>query len=93
MLTAMADSTLTPLQCLTLCRNILQADSLRHAAVPCAPRTCPHAACLSRQALNVKESTTTPLWKGLWVMLKYRTRSNYVRHAPACVGTRVWSAF
>lgn len=30
------------------------------------------------QALAVKQSTTTPMWKGLEVMLKYRTRNNYM---------------
>ncbi|KAK9845354.1 hypothetical protein WJX81_004187 [Elliptochloris bilobata] len=29
-------------------------------------------------ALGTKEATVTPLWKGLWVMLKYRSRNNYV---------------
>ena len=47
------------------------------------------------QALSIKESTTTPLWKGLWVMLKYRTRNNYVWHAPAhnMLGVYVRKAF
>ena len=29
------------------------------------------------QALSSKSGTSTPMWLGLWVMLKYRTRSNY----------------
>lgn len=29
------------------------------------------------QALSNKRGTATPMWLGLWVMLKYRTRSNY----------------
>ena len=30
------------------------------------------------QVLATKTSTTTPMWKGLEVMLKYRTRNNYL---------------
>jgi hypothetical protein len=30
------------------------------------------------QVLAVRNSTTTPMWKGLEVMLKYRTRNNYL---------------
>ena len=29
------------------------------------------------QALATKSGTMTPLWVGLWVMLKYRTSNNY----------------
>lgn len=29
------------------------------------------------QALAVKSGTMTPMWFGLWVMLKYRTSNNY----------------
>ncbi|CAK0786885.1 hypothetical protein CVIRNUC_010099 [Coccomyxa viridis] len=29
------------------------------------------------KALSSKSGTSTPMWLGLWVMLKYRTRSNY----------------
>ena len=29
------------------------------------------------QALATRSGTMTPLWVGLWVMLKYRTRNNY----------------
>jgi hypothetical protein len=29
------------------------------------------------QALATKSGTMTPLWVGMWVMLKYRTRNNY----------------
>lgn len=41
------------------------------------------AHCLLLQALGTKEATMTPLWKGLWVMLKYRTSNNYRSCAPA----------
>jgi len=30
------------------------------------------------QVLAVRNSTTTPMWKGLEVMLKYRTKNNYL---------------
>ena len=30
------------------------------------------------QVLAVRRSTTTPMWKGLEVMLKYRSRNNYM---------------
>ena len=29
------------------------------------------------QALSTKRGTSTPMWLGLWVMLKYRTKNNY----------------
>jgi len=34
-------------------------------------------ACLLVQALSTKRGTSTPMWLGLWVMLKYRTKNNY----------------
>lgn len=29
------------------------------------------------QALSTRRGTSTPMWLGLWVMLKYRTKNNY----------------
>ena len=46
-------------------------------------RACSKHYCLLLQALGTKEATVTPLWKGLWVMLKYRTSNNYRSCAPA----------
>lgn len=30
------------------------------------------------QALSTRSATVTPLWAAVWVMMKYRTRNNYM---------------
>ena len=83
--TSISEATLTVRSRRSLCQSMVnvQIDSLLHGVASDDLRLPPYVStCLLRQALNVKGSTTTPLWKGLWVMLKYRTRNNYVRHAP-----------